>query len=208
MDKIFIHNFTVGVIGLCAAAMAQNAFAARIDFKTIENNAAGAIVEVRIDPQSLDLNAVDGAIDFQGNIAKDLSVAAETGGSVLTIWPSGPAYSADEKVLRFTGGVPGGFGAESLLLRLRLSSEAAGEVKVSWVDGAAYMNNGLGTAVGISSNPITVDLAGQNESLDTAIESLNKNFLLTNATMILIIVILTAAALVLLVYGYKKLHKK
>ena len=75
-------------------------------------------------------------------------------------------------------------------------------------NGAAYLNNGLGTAVGISSNPITVNLAQKNhgpvrgETVGTA----GRNTWPANATIILIILAVIIA--VISGYGYKKFFKK
>lgn len=150
-----------GMAGLFIISLPLNVFAAQIIFKVVPNNVTGdraTIVEARIDPQSKDLNVVEGIVNFQGTITDKLSVEVDADGSVLTIWPTPPQYLSSEKVIRFTGGVPGGFNHESLLFRMRLSSPLSGNIIISWIDGAAYLSDGLGTKETISTMSVTVNL--------------------------------------------------
>lgn len=151
--------------------------AAELVFRVVPNLAAddlATIVEVRLDPQSKNLNVVEGVIKFQGEVADKLSVAIETGGSALNLWTSAPQYSTTEKALRFAGGVPGGFNQESLLLRLRLVSSSAGVASISWIGGTAYLNDGQGTKENIFAKSTTISFspsdsaAPSSEPLDKA----------------------------------------
>jgi hypothetical protein len=164
-SRKFLSYFALGVIGFCILLMPRSAFAAELIFKVVPNIAAGdgaTIIEARIDPQSKDLNVVEGVINFQGAIADKLSVDVETGGSVLTLWPTPPNYLPSEKNIRFTGGVPMGFDREGLLFRMRLFSSTSGSVMISWAGGSAYLNDGKGTKEGISAQPISISLTQQN----------------------------------------------
>ncbi len=161
---------TLATLCLASAALTvapADASAARLTFRVAPNAAPGdsaTIIEARIDPESANLNVVEGALGVSGDIADGLSVEVETGGSALTVWPVAPEYSPAEKVVRFTGGVPGGFSQESPLLRLRLLSPSDGTVTVSWIGGSAYRNDGQGTPEPISAGSIAVNLASEDAS--------------------------------------------
>ena len=145
----------------------QSLFASKISFVVVPNTVTtdrATIVEVRIDPNSKDLNVVEGSIGISGTSASNLNVDIETGGSVLTIWPIQPKYIADKKIISFAGGVPGGFNHDGLLFRTRLSSSVSGSVKVSWVDGMSYLNDGKGTKDPVSSNFTDINLSKEDIS--------------------------------------------
>lgn len=162
MRKIFSLNLIIGIIGGFVLLLPQNIFAAELTFKTILNNNiandGATIIEVRIDPESKNLNVIEGTINIDG--IKDLSesqIVIETGGSVLTLWPILPEYSPEEKVIRFSGGVPGGFDKEGLLFRMRLfTTIPESEVMISWLGGTAYLNDGKGTKENIKVRSIKV----------------------------------------------------
>jgi hypothetical protein len=150
--------------------------AAELVFKVVPNPLAddsATIVEVRLDPQTKNLNVVEGVIKFQGEAAEKLSVGIETGGSALTLWTSAPQYSSAEKALRFAGGVPDGFNQESLLLRLRLVSPSAGVASISWIGGMAYLNDGQGTKENIFAKSITISFS-PSDSVPPSSEPLDK----------------------------------
>lgn len=164
IHKIFLSYLAVGMVGLCILLMPHSAFAAQLIFQTIPNNVVGdetTIVDVRVDPQSENLNVVEGTISFQGTATDKLSVDVETGGSVLTLWPTSPSYDPSGKSIRFTGGVPGGFDQEGSLFRLRLSSSISGNVMISWAGGSVYLNDGKGTKEAISAQPVNINLKEQ-----------------------------------------------
>lgn len=164
MHKIFSSYLIVGVVGLFILLTPQNIFAAQLTFKVVPNSVAGdgaTVVEVRIDPQSKNLNVVEGEINFQGTASEKLSVEVETGGSVLTLWPTPSEYLPSEKTIRFTGGVPRGFNKEGLLFRVRLFSTLSGDIAISWIGGRAYLNDGMGTEEPLSARSITINLDEQ-----------------------------------------------
>lgn len=172
--KIFLY-FSAGILGLFALLQPQVILAAQLIFKVAPNTIDGGatIVEAYLDPQSKKVNVVEGIISFQGNDASGLSVGAETGGSILTLWPTPPTYLADNKVLRFAGGVPQGFDKAGLLFRMRLTSTSSSSISVLWSGGMAYLNDGQGTQENISARSITVNLDKQNS--ETAVAPLADN---------------------------------
>ncbi len=138
------------------------ASAATVRFISIPSAAGdgATVVEARIDPQAAKINVVEGVIALQGTLASNVTVRPETGGSLLTLWPTSPQYSAQDHAVRFTGGLPDGFTREGLLFRLRLSAVKTGTVTLSWAGGSAYLNDGKGTVEPISARSITVNLDG------------------------------------------------
>lgn len=160
-------KISILIIATLFFVLPQSSFAAQISFKNIPNTTVGdntTIVEVRINPENKKLNVVEGVVSFKGIDSSSLAVQIETGGSVLTLWPTPPEYFAKEKAIRFVGGVPKGFDTESLLFRIRLASSVAGNLDVIWSGGRAYLNDGLGTEEPIYANSSTISLEAQDIS--------------------------------------------
>lgn len=135
----------------------QSILAAELMLKVLPNSET---IEVRIDPQSKNINVVEGALEFSGTASDGLSVYVENGQSILPIWPTPPLYDRDNKRIDFTGGIPNGFDSEGLLFRLRLLPAAAGELNIVYSNGSAYLNDGMGTKEAISSEPFKINIAG------------------------------------------------
>jgi hypothetical protein len=172
--KIFLY-FIAGAFGLFICLKPQIIFAAQLTFKLVPNSSAAdgtAIVEAYLDPQAKKINVIEGVISFQGDVA-DLSVKTETGASVLTLWPTPPTYLADNKAVRFAGGVPQGFDKTGLLFRMRLSTASSSNISVLWSGGMAYLNDGQGTQESIFGRSITVNLDKQNSETESSVPSDN-----------------------------------
>jgi hypothetical protein len=205
MSKIFTSRLFAQTVLLSLFLVPQGIFAAELIFKVAPNTRAGdsaTIIEVRIDPESKEMNVVEGTISFSGTVSDNLSVQIENGQSVLPLWPTPPEYIQSEKVIRFVGGVPGGFSSESLLFRMRLSVPESGNLAISFLKGIGYLNDGKGTRENISSEPIDVgfDKSGNSKLVDTT--SGFKG--LKNVIIILIVVVF----FIIFRYGYKKIIKK
>lgn len=169
MFKLFSRYFFATIIGSLALLTATNTLAADLNFKLIPSTDQSALIEVRLDPLAKKLNVVEGTIAFQGDNLEKLAVKVETGGSLLLIWPTPPQYSVTEKIIRFSGGVPGGFSNEGLLFRLRLTSAVAGKTSINWINGTAYLNDGQGTLEPISARSLAVNLIEQSITAGTEI---------------------------------------
>lgn len=158
--KIFLPFFIFSFVFLFLI-LPKNIFASQLTFKLVPSTGVDekvATVEVRLDPELKNLNVVEGEINFDGINIDKLLVDIETGGSVLTIWPTPPEYISSERLIRFAGGVPNGFNKENLLFRLRLSSFSSTDVTISSIAGKAYLNDGMGTIENIFSKPLIVTL--------------------------------------------------
>lgn len=131
----------------------HSAFAAELLFDVLSDS---SVVEVHIDPQSKQMNVVEGMIEFSGSASDGLSVQIENGQSIFSIWPTPPKYDQDKKTITFVGGVPNGFESKGLLFRLRLSPSVSGEVNIRYVDGSGYLNDGMGTKEFIAAQPLEI----------------------------------------------------
>ncbi len=170
MSKKFLLFSRFGTVALLVFLLPQTVLAAQIFFKTVPNQVPddkAEVVEVRINPGSKVLNVVEGVIGFRGTAVNKLIAQVETGGSILTLWPTPPQYFPEEKIIRFTGGVPSGFNQEGLIFRLRLTSSLTGEITITWISGATYLNDGKGTAEGVSSQSITINLDQQSSEINS-----------------------------------------
>ena len=177
-------------------------FAAELTFRVIPNeeiNDTTTLVEIRIDPQSKQLNVVEGEILFSGTASDNLSVQVENGRSVLSMWPTPPQYDINKKSISFTGGVPFGFNSEGLLFRLRLSPRIFGVLSISYIHGNAYLNDGKGTKEFISSK--SLDLNINNEEQNQIHEARFNSNIYTYAIIILSV---AAVLMVMFRYGLKK----
>jgi hypothetical protein len=174
MNKIFYSFFTIIFFGLLILLTPREILAAQLIFKVAPTTNDGAtIVEAYFNPEAKKINVVEGVISFQGAAVNDLSVGVETGGSVLTMWPTPPNYLANDKVIRFVGGVPQGFDKEGLLFRMRLTSTSSSSVSVLWSGGMSYLNDGQGTKENISARSVTVNLDSKDS--DAAVAPLVDN---------------------------------
>ena len=204
MNKIFSSYLIGGLVALFLFFTSQNVFAAQLNFKIISDGVMrgeDTVVEVRVDPQSKKINVVEGSLIFSGLVAEDLSVQIENGNSILPLWPTSPQYVSTEKIISFAGGVPDGFDSEGLLFIMRLSSPVVGDLNISYVDGAVYLNDGKGTRENIFSEPLKI-------SLNQADNDLKKENLFINKNKNGILVLVAIALIFFLFYVFKKITKK
>lgn len=204
MSKIFKSRLFVQIVLLLLFVIPQSIFAAELIFKIVPNTKAGdstMIIEVRIDPESKEMNVVDGTIGFSGTISDNLSVQIENGQSILPLWPTPPEYIQSEKAIRFVGGIPGGFNNEGLLFRMRLIAPGSGNLVV-FFNGIGYLNDGKGTRENISYEPLDVsfDKNGNSKLVDTT-----SGF---KGLKSVIIMLLIVVFFIMFLYGYKKIIKK
>lgn len=159
-------------------------------------------IEVWVDPQSKEMNVVEGTIKFSGAAADGLVVQVENGQSILPIWPTPPLYNKDNKVIEFVGGVPDGFTNEGLIFRLKLFPTKSGDLEIDFVDGAGYLNDGLGTKEVIVSEKFVVNLNETEADRTNTDQSSSHQF----AYVIIILLMIAGGGVVVLKYVFKKSH--
>lgn len=204
MSKIFTTRLFLQIVLLVFFVVPQSIFAAGLIFKVVPNTKIGdnaTIVEVRIDPESKEINVIEGTIGFSGTMSDNLSVQIENGQSVLPLWPTPPEYIQSEKAIRFVGGIPGGFNNEGLLFRMRLIAPGSGNLAV-FFNGIGYLNDGKGTKESIASESVDIifDKNGNSKLIEFGAGFKG----LKNVIIILIIVVF----FIIFRYGYKKIIKK
>ena len=174
----------------------QHVRAAELLFKATHDQKT---IEVWVNPQSEDLNVVEGTIKFSGPAAEGLTAQVENGQSILPMWPTPPLYNRDSQTIEFVGGVPDGFTTEGLLFILKLSPTKLGDLEIDYVEGAGYLNDGLGTKVAITSDTFTVT---QNEvGSDQSRDDFSDSRTFAYATIILLVIV---CGVVILRYVFKK----
>jgi len=205
MSKLLLKSLVVFAGFLLFLLVPQNVFAAELTFTQIPNTGGGdntAVIEVRVDPQSKNLNVVEGEIKFSGSGLEELSVQVENGKSILPVWTLPPEYNKDQRSIRFTGGVPYGFYTEGLLFQLQISNITTDDIEVSFTDGIAYENDGKGTKVAVSSTPLKISISKASRDERSSIgRSLEGS---PYAKIILLSVIIVA---ITVIYVYKKNQK-
>lgn len=157
----------------------SNALASEISFNVVSDTTfhdGATVIEVRIDPQGDSINVVEGILGIQnvGN-AKISSVAIDTGGSVLTLWPFKPEYDENKHLITFTGGAPRGFNHEGLLFRVRIFSSASGSVRLSSLSTTSYLNDGAGSIKSVDSKSISVAVSKSDQSASSQVVSLSSD---------------------------------
>jgi len=190
-NKIFLLFF------LLFAIAPANAFCAEIILKQTEYDETQKkiSVDVVVDPQSNNLNVVEGTISFSWAEASQLKVVTETENSILTVWPVKPEYNVVKKNIQFVGGSPDGFNKESKIFTINIYSLPDQPIEVSFSEGMAYLADGKGTQENLFAKGSLV------------LKEYSKKKFSVDIKSVIIILICTLFA-ILIMYGYKKLFKK
>jgi len=206
MSKFLLKSLVVFMGFILFLLVPQDVFAAELTFTQIPNTGGGdntALIEVRVDPQSKNLNVVEGEIKFSGSGLEELSVQVENGKSILPLWTLPPEYNKELRSIRFTGGVPYGFYTEGLIFQLQISNITTDDLEISFADGIAYENDGKGTKEAINSTPLKISTNKESgEDRSSIGRSLEGS---PYAKIILLCVIIVA---ITFIYVYKKNQKK
>ena len=200
MNKFTTRFLIIICLTVFLIHLPKNTFGAELSFKIVPNtnDDSTKTIEVRIDPESKRLNVIDGEILFSGTSSGDLKVQVENGQSILPIWPTPPQYSSDNKSIIFTGGIPNGFDSEGLLFRMRVSSNIIGDLEISYT-GNAYLNDGKGTQVKISSDSIKFSVDKTEGDAKNV-----KSFDIIKYKYVIIILLIIVFGILIYKYVYKK----
>ncbi len=90
------------------------------------------------------VNASEGSVRIPSGVVVESVSAA---GSLFTLWPSYPAFYTTDRMVEFSGGVPGGIssGTTGLLFTIRAHAERPGAYEFSPTGVGVYRNDGEGT---------------------------------------------------------------
>ncbi|MBL8031685.1 MAG: hypothetical protein JNK33_05175 [Candidatus Doudnabacteria bacterium] len=161
MNKI-VCAMWIGFVGLTLSFYAPVAKAAEL-YSTAATKQVQVgdtvVVDVRLNTEGKQLNAVEGVVHVQGGVAKVLDISV--GGSALTIWPRPPVaqVTAEGVDIWFTGGVPGGFAeSDALLFKVVVVPEKSGKIILQPEQVVSYENDGQGTKVLASTSSFTLSV--------------------------------------------------
>jgi hypothetical protein len=100
------------------------------------------LIEIRLDTEGEEVNAVEANLKFPSDLLKITDFSK--GGSILTFWPQEPDFK--ENSISFTGGIPGGFKGEGLILKINFLGKEIGKAEVNFKDDSkVLLNDGKGT---------------------------------------------------------------
>ncbi|MEK7588477.1 MAG: hypothetical protein AAB438_01530 [Patescibacteria group bacterium] len=214
MHKISSLQILVLLIGIFFIFNPQSSLAAQLSFKIVPNTEYGdkaTNIEVRVDPESKNINVIEGGISFSGPSSKDLFIEIIKDNSVFSIWPTEPFFDKDKKIIYFVAGTPQGLNQEGLLFKIRLFSEIQGKLDVSWSGVKTFLNDGLGTEEATSVKSLTLELDNQDlEKINNkSVESFEQKeifsrFNFSKSVIILLLIIILVSTIF---YGYKKFIK-
>ena len=126
--------------------------------RSIENIKIGDnyFVKIYIDTADKELNVIEGKLKISGN-AEISSV--DTSGSVFSMWTENPKVSGRE--ITFTGGVEGGvYGKDLRVFNFVLTPKSKGNITITPIDIAGYLNDGKGTKVESMNSNIIISVDG------------------------------------------------
>ena len=100
------------------------------------------LVEVRLDSGGEGVNAAQVNLNFPTDLLE--IVDFNKGGSIFSFWVIEP--KSKDNLIFLTGGIPGGFKGDGLILKINFLAEEIGEAKISFnEDSKVLLNDGKGT---------------------------------------------------------------
>lgn len=101
-------------------------------------------VSLSINTEGKAINTVSGYIDIPQDKVQILGTAY--GNSIVTLWVERPAVDYGKGIIKFSGGIPGGFnGSNGPILSFTLKGRTTGAAVLTQNDIAVLLNDGLGT---------------------------------------------------------------
>lgn len=153
--------------------VAMPAFAARMFFDAgTKELAIGQEfqVDVLLDTEGEDINAVEGTIIFPADHL--LFVEVRDGSSVINLWIEPPALKTREKIV-FSGIVPGGYnGDKGLIFSLVFKANKDGSGLIEIRDSRALLNDGNGSQAALRALPFEVTVTGRQGAGDKEQETI------------------------------------
>lgn len=123
-------------------------------------------VGVMIDSEGESINTVEGSIVVPENFT---IAGISDGSSIINLWVDRPKIQGN--TVNFSGIMPGGFSGlinpfnpsivkSGTIMRLDLVAKQEGSAKITWTDASAYLNDGKGTAVDITTESSDITIKG------------------------------------------------
>src|SRR3989344_153901 len=109
----------------------------------------GDEIEVAVKLKSeRDVNAIEAGVKIveDENIIEVVDISKSD--SLISLWISEPAFSKEEKLINFVGGIPNpGFNGEGNIFSVKLKAKKPGEVIIDFSSAAVLANDGKGTDI-------------------------------------------------------------
>ncbi len=144
------YNFNVGLLVAFIVLLSPNFVSASTVYISGDTDSVKvgdtASVEVRLNTEDEQINVVEGEIRIEpgsNNVeVREISVS----GSSLVFWSRKPSLSADNKIISFVGGVPGGVNQkDALLFKIYFKATRIGSLNFAVQNVKSYINDGKGT---------------------------------------------------------------
>lgn len=114
-------------------------------------------VSLTLDTEGQFINTVSGKIMVSAANLQILDV--RYGNSIVSLWIERPKVDAGQGAITFTGGVPGGFsGSQGPILSFGVKASAEGEAKIGFEEVKVLLNDGKGTEVAVSHEPLVLTI--------------------------------------------------
>jgi hypothetical protein len=160
------HKFITILLGLCLLLAPSSAIAAEVAFQPSEHLTTQAnpfTTTVTLNTQGENINAVEGIVVVNPGVGKDITLSDS--GSVVTYWVTRPVWDANTGVIRFSGGIPGGYtGGSGILFSIILPPHEGASIDraITFSDFKAYKNDGIGSSASVTTGSFSLgDIAGQ-----------------------------------------------
>ena len=121
------------------------------------------IVDVKLSNNEEEINVADTSIFFDQDILEVSSVG--TGGSVFNLWTRQPVFSNESGKIMFTGGTPNGISStDGQIIKIVFYAKSAGSGLLVFSDESSlYLNDGKGTIVKPTVEPLNITVAQKSE---------------------------------------------
>lgn len=127
-----------------------------------------ALIKVMLNTEGSTVNVVDGTVTVNN---PDDVAAINTGGSVLSLWPTKP--SLDGNKISFVGGTPSGVkGAALTLFTIAVKPSKANSIEIGFNNIATYLNDGKGTKILASGSTQSLSVETTSEQTDNQLATL------------------------------------
>lgn len=142
-------NFLIIFCTLFIFGLVNSVEAAKLYFIAQENSFSVGdefYVDLKVNTESVDINATEAKVIFQNNILELLSVEKDT--SIFNFWLEGPNISNENGEMAFIGGAPKGISGSALhVIRLNFKAKGSGTAEISVADAMITASDGKGTNV-------------------------------------------------------------
>ena len=157
---VIIFSFLFFILNFSAVNAAEVYFSSRAEETRVGDV---FVVEAKISSPEL-INVADGSILFDKEKLEVRELS--TGGSIFSLWASGPSFSNADGRINFVGGTPGGFQGDGSILRAIFIAKKTGEAGLVFDDGFSLnLSDGKGTEINPAREPFTVSVSERSEQV-------------------------------------------